>query len=171
MLYDICKAVSPGAKLFVVGGFVRDTALGFKPKDMDLLLVGASPEDFVPFSVQTPQVGKDFPVFLLTLEGETFEVALARTERKVGTGYTGFTCDTRGVTLEEDLMRRDFTVNALAQEVLEGGALGPVQGLPGALEDLEARRLRACSEAFAEDPLRVLRMARFASRGFSVEGE
>jgi len=149
---------------YLVGGAVRDRLLGLPVKDRDWVVVGATPEEMVRLGFRP--VGKDFPVFLHPQTHE--EYALARTERKVAPGYGGFVFNTDpGVTLEEDLRRRDLTINAMAQT--ESGEL--VDPFGGA-DDLRAGRLRHVSPAFAEDPLRVLRVARFAARyarwGFHV---
>lgn len=148
-----------------VGGAVRDELLGLPVSDQDWVVVGSTPEQLEQLGYRP--VGRDFPVFLHPRTGE--EYALARTERKQGKGYKGFTVSAdASVTLEEDLQRRDLTINAMAQTA-EGELIDPW----GGLEDLQNRRLRAVSEAFVEDPLRVLRTARFAARfaplGFEVE--
>ncbi len=152
---------------YLVGGAVRDQLLGINSKDRDWVIVGATPEQLLAQGYQ--QVGADFPVFLHPQSRE--EHALARTERKSGRGYTGFICDfSPEVTLEDDLIRRDLTINAMAQTE-SGELIDPY----GGAKDLEARILRHVSAAFAEDPLRVLRVARFAARlyplGFTVAGE
>uniref|UniRef100_UPI0036F22826 multifunctional CCA addition/repair protein n=1 Tax=Vibrio ishigakensis TaxID=1481914 RepID=UPI0036F22826 len=152
---------------YLVGGAVRDKLLGIKNYDRDWVVVGSTPEELQQEGFQA--VGKDFPVFLHPETKE--EHALARTERKSGAGYTGFECFfAPDVTLEEDLIRRDLTINAIAED--ESGELTDPYG--GA-HDLEARLLRHVSEAFVEDPLRVLRVARFAAKlhhlGFVVADE
>jgi tRNA nucleotidyltransferase (CCA-adding enzyme) len=152
---------------FLVGGAVRDAMLGLPVKERDWVVVGATAEALEREGYR--RVGKDFPVYLHPVTRE--EYALARTERKTGPGYHGFeTRFTPDVTLEEDLERRDLTINAMARG--EDGALVDPYG--GA-RDLEARRLRHVSPAFAEDPVRVLRVARFAARyahlGFEVANE
>ena len=157
----------PPMKTYLVGGAVRDRLLGLKPGDNDHVVVGSSPEEMLARGFKP--VGRDFPVFLHPQTGE--EYALARTERKSGRGYRGFVVDADpSVTLEEDLGRRDFTINAIAQG--EDGKL--VDPLGGA-RDIEQRVLRHAGNAFAEDPLRVLRaarfMARFAALGFRVAPE
>lgn len=154
-------------KTYLVGGAVRDRLLGLAPGDQDHVVVGETPEAML--AADFRPVGRDFPVFLHPRSNE--EYALARTERKSGRGYRGFVVDSDpSVTLEEDLGRRDFTINAIAQD--ESGALTDPFG--GA-RDIEARVLRHVGPAFVEDPLRVLRaarfMARFASLGFSVAPE
>ncbi len=154
-------------KNYLVGGAVRDQLLGRKVKERDWVVVGATPQAMLDNGFKP--VGSDFPVFLHPDSGE--EYALARTERKHGHGYHGFVFQADpSVTLEQDLERRDLTVNAMARE--PGGALVDPYG---GLRDLKARRLRHVSPAFAEDPLRVLRVARFAARyhylGFYVADE
>ena len=151
-------------EIYEVGGAVRDLLLGLPVRERDWVVVGARPEDLLRDGYK--QVGKEFPVFIHPKTGE--EYALARTERKVGPGYHGFAFDSAStVTLEEDLKRRDLTINAMARDA-GGSVIDPC----GGREDLEHRRLRHVSEAFAEDPLRILRVARFAARfthlGFSV---
>lgn len=149
---------------YLVGGAVRDELLGRPVKDRDYVVVGSTPKTMLDAGYQ--QVGKDFPVFLHPDTKE--EYALARTERKSGSGYHGFELDfSAEVTLEEDLLRRDLTVNALAQDA-HGNIVDPY----GGLDDIKNKTLRHVSPAFAEDPLRVLRVARFAARyaylGFTV---
>jgi len=143
---------------FLVGGAVRDTLLNREIVERDHLVVGASSEQMLALGFQP--VGKDFPVFLHPETKE--EYALARTERKQGQGYTGFVCyASPDVTIEEDLERRDLTVNAMAMTE-SGEIIDPFNGR----QDLEKRVLRHVSDAFIEDPLRVLRVARFAARYF-----
>ncbi len=154
-------------KTYLVGGAVRDELLGLPIKDRDWLVVGATPEKLLAQGYH--QVGKDFPVFLHPKTQE--EYALARTEQKNGQGYTGFVCDfSPDISLEEDLLRRDLTINAIAKD--ENGVLHDPYG---GRHDLENKLLRHISPAFAEDPLRVLRVARFAARfhhlGFSIAPE
>lgn len=154
-------------KTYLVGGAVRDTLLNLPVVDRDWVVVGATPDELLALGYQP--VGKDFPVFLNPKTHE--EYALARTERKSGQGYTGFNCYAApDVTLEADLMRRDLTINAMAQED-NGNLVDPYHGQA----DLNARILRHVSHAFAEDPLRVLRVARFAARfaplGFTIAAE
>lgn len=143
-------------KVYLVGGCVRDKLLGLTPKDFDYVVVGATPEQMLALGYK--QVGADFPVFL---DDEGVEYALARTERKSGTGYNGFVCDFNPTTtLEDDLRRRDLTINAMALDPDTNEIIDPF----GGQEDLKRGMLRHVSEAFAEDPLRVLRVARFAAR-------
>ena len=156
-------------KIYQVGGAVRDALLGLPVHDRDWLVVGGTPEAMVAQGF-TP-VGRDFPVFLHPRTHE--EYALARTERKSGHGYQGFTVYTSpDVTLEEDLARRDLTINAIAAPVDWTGAEGIFDPYHG-VTDLHAKVLRHVTEAFAEDPVRILRVARFAARftDFSVAPE
>lgn len=147
---------SPELEVYLVGGAVRDQLLGRPEGDRDWVVVGATPEDMRARGFQ--QVGRDFPVFLHPETRE--EYALARTERKVAPGYLGFQVHAApDVTLEEDLRRRDLTINAIARDA-HGRLIDPW----GGLEDLNRRLLRHVSDAFSEDPLRVLRLARFAAR-------
>ena len=154
-------------KVYLVGGAVRDRLLGRKVGERDYVVIGATPEEMR--SQGFLQVGSDFPVFL---HPQTHaEYALARTERKTAPGYRGFAVQSDAtVTLEEDLRRRDLTINALAEDA-DGNIIDPY----GGLRDLEQRVLRHVSEAFCEDPVRVLRVARFAARfadlGFRVAEE
>jgi tRNA nucleotidyltransferase (CCA-adding enzyme) len=144
------------ARFFIVGGAVRDALLGLPASDRDWVAVGVTPEELVAQGFRP--VGKDFPVFIHPHTGE--EVALARTERKTGRGYHGFAFHAApDVTLEEDLRRRDLTINAIAQA--EDGTLTDPYG---GQRDLQAGVLRHVSEAFVEDPVRLLRLARLAAR-------
>lgn len=149
-------------KIYAVGGAIRDTLMGLPVHDIDYVVVGSSVEGMIALGYRP--VGKDFPVFL---HPETqAEYALARTERKTGKGYKGFMfyADPT-VTLEQDLERRDLTINAMAQEVDEDGQwIGPILDPYNGQEDLAAKIFRHVSDAFAEDPLRLLRIARFAAR-------
>jgi tRNA nucleotidyltransferase (CCA-adding enzyme) len=152
-------------KIYLVGGSVRDRLLGLPASDRDYVVVGATPEQMLASGYQP--VGKDFPVFLHPQTKE--EYALARTERKSGRGYTGFAFHAApDVTLEDDLRRRDLTINAMAMDE-HGQMVDPY----GGARDIASKTLRHVSEAFAEDPLRVLRLARFAARftEFSVAPE
>ena len=144
-------------KVFVVGGAVRDELLGLPVQDKDYVVVGTTPEEMVAQGYKP--VGKDFPVFLHPQTHE--EYALARTERKSGRGYKGFTVHAApDVTLEDDLRRRDLTINAMAKDLESGALIDPFHGK----DDLNRGILRHVSEAFAEDPVRILRVARFAAR-------
>ncbi len=154
----------PEAQIYCVGGAVRDKLLGLPVKDHDWVVVGSTPEAMVAQGYRP--VGKDFPVFLHPETHE--EYALARTERKTARGYQGFAVYAApDVTLEQDLLRRDFTVNAIAEDA-DGKLFDPNNGRA----DLQAGILRHVSPAFAEDPVRILRAARFAARfGFSIAPE
>lgn len=154
-------------KTFIVGGAVRDQLLGLAVSDRDWVVVGATPNDLLDKGYQ--QVGRDFPVFLHPETKE--EYALARTERKQGPGHTGFEVfASKDITLEQDLLRRDLTINAIAQTD-DGTLIDPYNGLT----DINQRVLRHVSEAFSEDPLRVLRVARFHAKlyhlGFTLANE
>lgn len=152
-------------RAYAVGGAVRDRLLGLPVADRDYVVVGATPEEMVALGFRP--VGKDFPVFLHPVTQE--EYALARTERKTARGYKGFQVYAApDVTLEEDLRRRDLTINAMAEDE-QGNIIDPY----GGEADLRARLLRHVSPAFAEDPVRILRVARFAARltDFSVAEE
>jgi len=151
-------------EIYVVGGAVRDELLGLAVQDKDYVVVGATPEEMVAAGFKP--VGRDFPVFLHPKTHE--EHALARTERKSGRGYRGFTVySAPDVTLEQDLARRDLTINAMAKKS-DGTLIDPF----GGKKDLENKTLRHVSDAFAEDPVRILRIARFAARfGFRIADE
>ncbi len=154
-------------QVYLVGGAVRDELLGLEASERDWCVVGATPRAMRERGYR--QVGKDFPVFLHPETGE--EYALARTERKTGAGYHGFEFDTSpDVTIEEDLSRRDLTINAMARDT--GGTLVDPHG---GRRDIEARKLRHVSDAFVEDPVRILRAAKFAARfaalGFTIADE
>jgi len=151
-------------EIYLVGGAVRDQLLGLEPKERDWVVVGASPQQMLDLGYK--QVGKDFPVFLHPETKE--EYALARTERKTAPGYTGFSFHAApDVTLEDDLLRRDLTINAIAKDA-DGNLVDPFEGR----KDLDEGLLRHVSPAFSEDPVRILRAARFAARfakyGFKV---
>jgi tRNA nucleotidyltransferase (CCA-adding enzyme) len=152
-------------KIYLVGGAVRDNLLGLPGKDKDYVVVGATPEQMLKKGFR--MIGKDFPVFLHPKTQE--EYALARIERKTAKGYQGFSFNTDStVTLEEDLARRDLTINAMAQDIESLEIIDPYNGQ----KDLKERVLRHVSPAFSEDPVRILRIARFAARyeylGFKV---
>lgn len=158
-------------QVYAVGGAIRDELLGKPSQDRDYVVVGATPAEMEAAGYKP--VGKDFPVFLHPRTKE--EYALARTERKTAMGYKGFAfyCEP-DVTLEDDLVRRDLTINAMARGVdADGNLVGPVIDPHGGQRDLAARLFRHVSEAFAEDPVRILRVARFAARfhEFSVATE
>ena len=150
-----------------VGGCVRDRLLGLATNDIDWVVTGATPEQMIAAGYKP--VGRDFPVFLHPQSKQ--EYALARSERKSGPGYRGFEIDTDpGITIEQDLLRRDLTINAMAEDE-QGNIIDPY----GGQRDIEQRKLRHVSPAFVEDPVRVLRVARFAARfhhlGFSIASD
>lgn len=152
---------------YLVGGAVRDRLLDLQITEHDWVVVGSTPAEMK--AAGYIQVGKDFPVFLHPETKE--EYALARTERKTHPGHTGFECDaSQNITLEEDLRRRDLTINAIAQDK-KGALIDPF----GGYEDISSRTLRHVSNAFSEDPLRILRVARFSARfshlGFRIADE
>ncbi len=154
-------------KVYTVGGAVRDELLGLPVADRDFVVVGATPDEMIALGYKP--VGKDFPVFLHPHTHE--EYALARTERKTARGYHGFAFHAApDVTLEQDLARRDLTINAIAKDE-QGNLIDPYNGMA----DIKARVLRHVSPAFAEDPVRILRLARFAARfarlGFAIADE
>lgn len=152
-------------KVYMVGGAVRDKLLGLEPKDIDYVVVGSTIEEMLSLGFQ--QVGAEFPVFLHPTTGE--EYALARQEKKTGPGYHGFeVMFSPDVTLEQDLARRDLTINAMAM-LPDGTVVDPY----GGQDDLKNKVLRHTSDAFREDPVRVLRLARFQARyfGFSIAPE
>ncbi len=154
-------------KIYLVGGAVRDEQLGIPHTERDWCVVGATPDELVALGYR--RVGKDFPVFLHPETGE--EYALARTERKTSPGYHGFDFDcSQSATIEDDLMRRDLTINAIAKDT-DGNVVDPY----GGMADIERRVLRHVSEAFSEDPVRILRVAKFAARyrslGFEIAPE
>lgn len=152
-------------QFYLVGGAVRDKLLGLPVTERDWVVVGATPK--IMLSNGFKQVGKDFPVFLHPVSGE--EYALARTEKKQGHGYSGFVFCANDITLEEDLQRRDLTINAIADD--HGTLIDPY----GGQQDLKCKILRHVSSSFIEDPLRVLRLARFAAKfaplGFTIATE
>lgn len=144
-------------KIYEVGGCVRDRIMDLMPNDIDYVVVGSTPSEML--SLGYKQVGKDFPVFLHPKTGD--EYALARRERKIGAGYTGFEFDIDGITIEDDLSRRDLTINAIAFDPITCEFIDPFDGR----KDIEAKVLRAVDlGAFVEDPVRVLRAARFMAR-------
>tara|TARA_B100000287_G_scaffold329777_1_gene314331 strand:- start:1064 stop:2146 length:1083 start_codon:yes stop_codon:yes gene_type:complete len=152
-------------KVYLVGGAVRDKLLGIPVKEKDWVVVGSTPQQMKDKGYK--QVGKDFPVFINPKTGE--EYALARTERKSGHGYTGFEFESNPhITLEEDLERRDLTINAIAQDE-DGTLIDPFNGQ----DDIKNKKLRHVSDAFSEDPLRVLRLARFKTylKEFNIVSE
>lgn len=148
------------SRTYLVGGYVRDQLLGIASHDKDYVVVGSTPNEMIAQGFE--QVGADFPVFLHPETKE--EYALARTERKCGVGYKGFTCDFNpNIAIETDLVRRDLTINAIALDPDTGKMIDPCYGQ----RDINSRILRHCSNSFRDDPLRVLRIARFAAKFYS----
>lgn len=162
-LEAIDKKLLSSVRIYEVGGCVRDVLMGLEPKDVDLVVVGATEELMLALGFE--RVGKDFPVFLHPKTGN--EYALARKERKTGAGYNGFSVEVDNVTLADDLLRRDLTINAMARDS-NGNIIDPYNGQ----EDLKNNVLRHVSKHFAEDPVRILRIARFSARyNFSIHPE
>lgn len=168
-LYEALAAT--GATPYVVGGYVRDMLLGRNPNDVDIVVVGGDPfhgegidilEDMLP-DAKIKLVGNDFPVYLV----DGIEVAYARTERKTGEGYTGFSCEVKNVTLEQDLYRRDLAINSMALDPFTDKIIDPYNGI----EDIQNNVLTPTGPHFGEDPLRVLRAARFAAQLEMTIGE
>jgi tRNA nucleotidyltransferase (CCA-adding enzyme) len=156
-----------GGRVFRVGGCVRDWFMGFIPKDIDFCVVGMVKKNFKAIFPDVQEYGKSFPVFRLLIDGIQCEVAFARTERKVGRGYKGFKISSNPkVTIEEDLFRRDTTVNSIAIDSLTGEIIDPFHGR----EDIKNGILRATSQHFSDDPMRALRLAGQSARlGFKVD--
>lgn len=155
-----------GGRVFIVGGWVRDTLRGALPKDKDYVITGITEEDFQRMFPQGKRVGKSFPVYLLMLEGKSSEIAFARRERKTGPGYRGFAVDANAaISIEEDLYRRDTTMNSMALELPDHVLLDPF----GGQQAVQQKRIQAVSAHFCEDPVRALRAARQAAElGFSI---
>jgi tRNA nucleotidyltransferase/poly(A) polymerase len=158
-------------QIFVVGGAVRDFLLGETPKDIDYVVIGSSHEEMI--SLGFKKVGLDFPVYLHPTTND--EYALARTEKKVGIGYGGFECDTKNVTLYDDQSRRDLTINSMAVNIDDWKSFVITRDLTKLIDpfngykDLSDEILKHTSEAFRDDPIRVLRTARFSARyGFDI---
>lgn len=163
-ILDIANKINnANGKLYMVGGAVRDKFLGAEPKDYDYSVTGISMETFISLFPEANLRGKSFPVF--DIDGVEF--ALARRERKIDKGHKGFIIEANErITIEEDLKRRDVTINSIAIDVLENKVIDPFNGI----EDIKNKILRATSDAFLEDPLRVYRVAKLASRlNFKVE--
>ena len=160
-----------GGRVAIVGGWVRDFLRKEEPQDKDYVVAGLGEEDFQTIFPDAKKVGRSFPVFLLPVEGRSSEIALARTERKAGKGYLGFDVFADAtVTLEEDLSRRDTTMNAMALELFSDGTPARLIDLFGGEEDICLGRICAVSERFMEDPVRALRAARQAAVfGYTVE--
>ncbi len=156
-----------GGRVFRVGGCVRDSFMGVTPKDIDFSVVGMVKKNFKMLFPKAEECGKSFPVFRLAIDGIKREVAFARTEWKVASGYKGFRVSAKPkITIEEDLFRRDTTVNSMAQDSLTGEIIDPFHGR----EDIRNKVLRATSKHFSDDPMRALRLAGHAARfGFSID--
>lgn len=165
-MFQIAEKIrAVGGRLYEVGGCVRDKVLGIEPKDYDYCVTGLSGEEFISLFPDAKIRGKDFPVF--DLEG--CEFALARHERKIAIGHDGFQISTdKSLTIEDDLIRRDLTINSMAYDIIDEKLVDPF----GGKRDIENKIIRATSKAFSEDPLRVYRAARFAARfDFKIETE
>ncbi|MFD1677867.1 HD domain-containing protein [Alicyclobacillus fodiniaquatilis] len=160
-LREIAQTIAAaGGRLYLVGGGVRDQIRGHSAKDLDFCVTGLSTEQFWTHFPNAFLAGRAFPVFRLPVDGHVAEFALARTEHKISVGHRGFQINaSEGVTIEQDLERRDLTINALALDVLTNEVIDPF----GGQNDIHNRVVRAVSDAFAEDPLRVYRAARFAA--------
>lgn len=154
------KVREAGGAAYIVGGWVRDKLMGKDPHDKDYVVVGLSQAAFQAAFPESKLIGNAFPVFLLEIDGVKCEVAFARKERKIGTGYRGFEIAADNVSIQEDLFRRDTTVNSIALDISTGEILDPYQGK----RDIEAGLLRPVSEHFCEDPVRALRAARQAAQ-------
>jgi len=155
------KIATIGGTAYLVGGSVRDRLLGKRPKDRDYLLCGVSEKDFTQLFPRAKKVGRAFPVYLLYIGNRPCEVAFARRDKKTGTGYKGFEVDfSPEISVQEDLYRRDLTVNSMAFSILEQKLIDPF----GGEQDLKEKLLRATSVHFCEDPVRALRAARFAAQ-------
>jgi tRNA nucleotidyltransferase (CCA-adding enzyme) len=156
-----------GGRAFVAGGWVRDRLRGVPPRDKDYVVAGLAEDAFIAAFPRAKRVGRGFPVYLLEVDGDTRDVAFARRERKTGPGYRGFEVSARpDTTMEDDLYRRDTTMNSMAEPLETGILVDPY----GGARDIERRIIRATSEHFADDPVRALRAARQAARfGYSIE--
>jgi len=158
-----------GGRLYRVGGCVRDMVRGIAPKDIDFCVVGMVKKNFKVLFPEADECGKSFPVFRLVIDGRPCEVAFARTERKTGSGYKGFKIASNPkITIEEDLFRRDTTVNSIAVDSLTGEVIDPFHGI----QDIRNKILRATSQHFVDDPIRALRLAGQAARlDFAIDEE
>jgi len=153
-----------GGRLYYVGGYVRDKLMGKKAKDIDFCITGLTPEIFSNLFPNAFLKGAFFPVFQL----ENYELAFARKETKIGIGHKGFFCNIKEVSIVDDLLRRDITINSIAIDVLTGEIIDPFNGQ----KDIERKTIRATSNHFVEDPLRIYRVAQFAARfNFNIESE
>ena len=163
-ILNIAKKIENiGGRMYLVGGAVRDKLMAIENHDEDYCITGVEVQEFLKICPNAHIRGKDFPVF--DVDGK--EIALARTERKIGEGHKGFKIDTnKQITIQQDLIRRDITINAIAQDVITKEIIDPF----GGIEDINKKIIRATSNSFKEDPLRVYRVARFAAKlNFNVE--
>lgn len=158
-----------GGRVFRVGGCVRDQFMGAIPKDIDFCIVGMVKKNFKMLFPTAKEHGKSFPVFNLEIDGVKCELAFARTEKKISSGYKGFRISAKPkITIQEDLYRRDTTINSMAMDCLTGEIIDPFKGI----EDIEKKILRATSEYFPDDPMRTLRLAGHAARfAFAIHPE
>lgn len=158
-----------GGRVFRVGGCVRDQFMGVIPKDIDFSIVGMVKKNFKMLFPEAEEYGKSFPVFRLSIDGVKCELAFARTERKVSSGYKGFKISSKPkITIEEDLFRRDTTVNSIAMDCLTGEIIDPFNGI----QDINNKILKATSQHFVDDPMRALRLAGQSARmGFTIQPE
>ena len=163
------KIFNAGGRAYLVGGAVRDQLRGVIPHDKDYCVTKLDADDFEKIFPNADKFGKSFPVFSLSIDGKNCEVALARTERKVGRGYHGFKVNfDKSVTIEEDLYRRDTTINAMAVDILSDELIDPF----GGADDVKNKKIRAVSEHFTDDPVRALRAARQSAQfGFEITDE
>lgn len=161
------KIESMGGRAYIVGGWVRDKLLHVEPKDKDYVICGISADDFARRFPDALKAGKSFPVYRTRIGNKVSEIAFARTERKSGTGYRGFDVRTSpDITIEDDLYRRDTTMNSIAVDILTGEFIDPF----GGIKDAGNKIIRAVSDHFMEDPVRALRAARQAAQtGFTIE--
>jgi tRNA nucleotidyltransferase (CCA-adding enzyme) len=149
-----------GGRVFIVGGWVRDSLMGRVPKDKDYVICGLTEKNFIQIFPKAQKVGKTFPVYILKIDEKTCEIAFARKERKNGSGYKGFVVEyNENISIEDDLFRRDTTMNSIAMELPERRLLDPLDGR----QDIYHKRIRASSRHFIEDPVRALRAARQAA--------
>lgn len=157
----IARVVGHGGRAFVAGGWVRDNLLGKAPQDKDYVVTGFNRESFGALFPEGQLIGRAFPVFLMEIDGRPREVALARHEKKQGRGYRGFAAEaSAAITIEEDLYRRDLTVNSMAMDLQTGELIDPY----GGQQDLADKILQPVSKHFGEDPVRALRCARFGAQ-------
>ncbi|MDR1134324.1 MAG: hypothetical protein LBL05_09165, partial [Synergistaceae bacterium] len=165
---EFARAVrEAGGRAFIAGGWVRDRLRGVKPRDRDYVVTGLGEDVFAAVFAGAKRVGRGFPVYLLEVDGAPCEIAFARRERKTGPGYRGFEISARpDITIEEDLYRRDTTINSMAESLETGELIDPW----GGARDIGRRVVRATSDHFADDPVRALRAARHSAQfGYAIE--